>query len=350
MSETSARLLNLLSLLQTPREWPGSELADRLRVTTRTIRRDIERLRGLGYPVHATMGAEGGYRLAAGTALPPLLLDDEEAVAIAVGLRSAAGHTVDGIEEASVRALAKLEQVLPSRLRRRVGTLGTATVPMPSGDGPTVDPAHLTVLAAAIANRERVRFSYRAGAGARSKRLVEPHRLVAAGRRWYLVAYDNEREDWRIFRVDRLSEPYPTGVRTPPRELPAADAAAYVRERMQGLAPPGRPAVATVYAPAAEVGARMGRAAAEVEPLDAASCRLRTRPDPLEWTAYRLAMLGCEFTVHEPAELVEYLRRLGGRVLRASGGEADVAGEVAGATREVAGVDEARAAPDTPGG
>ena len=140
MSETSARLLNLLSLLQTPREWPGSELAGRLGVTSRTIRRDIERLRELGYPVHATMGAEGGYRLAAGTAMPPLLLDDEEAVAIAVGLRSAAGHTIEGIEEASVRALAKLEQVLPARLRRRVGTLGTATVPMPAGGGPTVDP------------------------------------------------------------------------------------------------------------------------------------------------------------------------------------------------------------------
>ncbi|MFI9229379.1 helix-turn-helix transcriptional regulator [Streptomyces rimosus] len=321
MSETSARLLNLLSLLQTPREWPGSELAGRLNVTTRTIRRDIERLRELGYPVHATMGAEGGYRLAAGTALPPLLLDDEEAVAIAVGLRSAAGHTVDGIEEASVRALAKLEQVLPSRLRRRVGTLGTATVPMPSGDGPTVDPAHLTTLAAAIANQERVRFSYRAGDGTPSKRLVEPHRLVSAGRRWYLVAYDNEREDWRIFRVDRLSDPYPTGVRTPPRDLPAEDAAAYVRGQLRSLAAGGVAAVATVYAPADEVAARLGNAVVEVEPIDERSCRLRTGPDPLDWTAYRLAMLGHEFTVHEPAELAAYLRELGGRVLRAAEGE-----------------------------
>ncbi|MEU7159008.1 helix-turn-helix transcriptional regulator [Streptomyces chrestomyceticus] len=317
MSETSARLLNLLSLLQTPREWPGSELADRLRVTTRTIRRDIERLRDLGYPVHATMGAEGGYRLAAGTAMPPLLLDDEEAVAIAVGLRSAAGHTVDGIEEASVRALAKLEQVLPSRLRRRVGALGTATVPMPAGDGPTVDPAHLTALAAAVANRERLRFTYRAGDGVRSKRLVEPHRLVSAGRRWYLVAYDNEREDWRIFRVDRLSEPYPTGVRTPPRELPAQDAAAFVTERMQGLAP-GCAAVVTVQASAAEVCKRLGRAVAAVEPLGEGVCRVRTRPDCLEWTAVRLATLGSEFTVHEPPELAEHLRRLGGRALRAA--------------------------------
>ncbi|MGW5947836.1 helix-turn-helix transcriptional regulator, partial [Streptomyces celluloflavus] len=183
MSETSARLLNLLSLLQTPREWPGRELAERLRVTPRTIRRDIGRLRELGYPVHATMGADGGYRLAAGTAMPPLLLDDEEAVAIAVGLRSAAGHAIEGIEEASVRALAKLEQVLPARLRRRVGTLGTATVPMPAGDDPTVDPEHLTVLAAAVTNHERVRFRYRAGAGARRGRLGVPHRGGGGGGR-----------------------------------------------------------------------------------------------------------------------------------------------------------------------
>ncbi|QHC25498.1 helix-turn-helix transcriptional regulator [Streptomyces sp. GS7] len=319
MSETSARLLNLLSLLQTPREWPGSELAERLRVTPRTIRRDIERLRELGYPVHATMGAEGGYRLAAGTAMPPLLLDDEEAVAIAVGLRSTAGHTIEGIEEASVRALAKLEQVLPSRLRRRVGTLGTATVPMPAGDGPTVDPEHLTVLAAAITNHERVRFHYLAGAGTRSRRLVEPHRLVAAGRRWYLVAYDNDRDDWRIFRMDRLSEPFATGVRTAPRELPAADAGAYVRERMRGLtAADGYRAVATVHGPADEVAARLGGpAAGTVEPLGDASCRWRSAPDALPWLAVRLAMAGHEFTVHEPPELVGYLRAMAGRVDRA---------------------------------
>lgn len=321
MLETSARLLRLLSLLQAHREWSGAELADRLDVTPRTVRRDIDRLRELGYPVHSAPGTAGGYRLGAGAELPPLLLDDEEAVAIAVGLRSAAGHTIEGIEEASVRALAKLEQVLPARLRRRVGTLGTATVPMPSGDGPTVDPEHLTVLAAAITNHERLRFGYRAGAGARSKRLVEPHRLVASGRRWYLVAYDNDREDWRIFRVDRLSEPFPTGVRTPPRELPAADAGAYVRERMQGTAPTHR-AVATVYAPAAEVAARLGGpAAGEVEPLDEASCRWRSAPDSLEWLAMRLAMLGREFTVHEPPELAGYLRAMGGRVTRAAGAE-----------------------------
>ncbi|MFE0378831.1 WYL domain-containing protein, partial [Streptomyces inhibens] len=181
----------------------------------------------------------------------------------------------------------------------------------------------------------RRRFGPRGGAGPRSKRLVEPHRLVASGRRWYLVAYDNDREDWRIFRVDRLSEPFPTGVRTPPRELPAADAGAYVRERMQGAAPSHR-AVATVYAPAAEVAARLGGpAAGEVEPLDEASCRWRSAPDSLEWLAMRLAMLGREFTVHEPPELAAYLRAMGGRVARAAGAEgtaADTAAEDAAET------------------
>ncbi|AJT64464.1 helix-turn-helix transcriptional regulator [Streptomyces chattanoogensis] len=319
MSETSARLLNLLSLLQTPREWPGSELATRLGVTSRTIRRDIERLRELGYPVHATMGADGGYRLAAGTAMPPLLLDDEEAVAIAVGLRSAAGQTVAGVEEASVRALAKLEQVLPARLRRRVGTLGNATVPLPAGGGPTVDPEQLTVLAAAITNHERVRFAYQAGAGERTKRLVEPHRLVAAGRRWYLVAYDNDREDWRLFRVDRLTGAFPTGVRTPPRELPAADAAAFFQERMKGLGPAAQRAVVTVHAPAGEVAARLGGRAGEVTAIDGESCRWHSAPDSLEWLAMRLVMLGREFTVQEPPELAGYLRAMGGRALRGAG-------------------------------
>ncbi|KUL53339.1 transcriptional regulator [Streptomyces sp. NRRL F-4489] len=318
MSETSARLLNLLSLLQTPREWPGRELAERLGVTARTIRRDIERLRDLGYPVRATMGADGGYRLAAGTALPPLLLDDEEAVAIAVGLRSTAGQTVAGVEEASVRALAKLEQVLPARLRRRVATLGTATVPMPSGGGPTVDPEHLTVLAAAIANHERVRFGYRPVAGEQGRRLVEPHRLVAAGRRWYLVAYDNDRDDWRTFRVDRMAEPLATGVRTPPRELPAADAAAYVRERLRGPAALHRAEV-TVHGPAEEVAARLGGPVGEVVPLDAERCRWHSAPDSLEWLAMRLVLLGREFTVHGPDELAGYLRELGGRAVRGAG-------------------------------
>ncbi|MFD0690166.1 helix-turn-helix transcriptional regulator [Actinomadura fibrosa] len=316
MADSSIRLLNLLSLLQTPREWPGGELAERLRVSGRTIRRDIERLRELGYPVEATKGPEGGYRLVAGAAMPPLLLDDEEAVAIAVGLRGAAAHPVDGIGEASARALAKLEQVLPSRLRRRVGVLGAATVPLVPDGGPTVDPAHLAVLAAAIANRERVRFAYRSGGGADSRRLAEPHRIVAAGRRWYLVAYDLDRDDWRTFRVDRVDEPRPTGQRRTEREVPGGDAAAYFREKAYAAAPIYSAEV-TVHMPAADVMARLGAAPGEVRPLGAGRCLLSGRPDTLEWLAARLFMLGCEFEVHDPPELVAHIRDLAARAARA---------------------------------
>lgn len=206
-TDTPARLLQLLSLLQTPREWPGGELADRLRVSRRTVRRDIDRLRELGYPVRASKGSDGGYRLVAGKAMPPLVLDDEEAVAIAVGLRAGAGHAVEGLDEASLRALAKLEQVLPSRLRRRVSTLQAATTPLTSGDGAVIAPETLTVMASAVAYQERLRFAYCAKDGTPTKRLTEPHRLVSTGQRWYLVAYDLDRADWRTFRVDRVSDP-----------------------------------------------------------------------------------------------------------------------------------------------
>ncbi|MEV4093175.1 helix-turn-helix transcriptional regulator [Streptosporangium saharense] len=317
MGDTSARLLDLLSLLQTPRDWPGSELAGRLGVSPRTVRRDIDRLRELGYPVQATMGAVGGYRLAAGTAMPPLLVDDEEAVAIAVGLRTAASHPVDGIEEASVRALAKLEQVLPSRLRHRVGALAAATVPMRAGDGPPVDPQTLVVLAGAAANRERLRFAYRSADGTETRRLTEPYRLVTAGRRWYLLAYDNDRDDWRSFRVDRIGDPLATGVRVPARVPPEQDAAAFVTDRLYSSAPTYE-VVATLRLPAEEVARRLGGAAGDVEPIDGHSCLLRGPADTLEWTAARLLMLGCEFEVREPPELVAYLRALGARATRAA--------------------------------
>ena len=320
MANTSARLLNLLSLLQTPREWGGAELAERLGVSPRTVRRDIDRLRELGYPVQATMGPDGGYRLVAGTAMPPLLLDDEEAVAIAVGLRSAAGNAVEGIGEASLRAMAKLEQVLPSRLRRRVSALNAVTVPMPGwSQGPRVDPETLSVLAAAAAARERLRFAYAAMNGAESRRLVEPHRIVPAGRRWYLVAFDKDRDDWRIFRVDRITQARAVGQRFEPREPPAQDAAAFVIDRMSSLTPSYR-AVATIAMPAERLRARLGGHSGEVEPIDEGSCRLNSHSDTLEWLARTLVMLGCEFEVHEPPELIEYLREMSARIARAAGG------------------------------
>ncbi|WP_370419675.1 helix-turn-helix transcriptional regulator [Streptomyces sp. QH1-20] len=319
MSDTPARLLNLLSLLQTPREWPGSELAERLGVSSRTIRRDIERLRDLGYPVQASMGAEGGYRLAAGAAMPPLVLDDEEAVAIAVGLRAGAGHAVDGIEEASVRALAKLEQVLPSRLRHRVAALQAATVPLVGGDGASVDPRTLTVMASAATGHERLRFAYRTGDGTGTRRLVEPHQLVSTGRRWYLVAYDIDRDDWRTFRVDRVSEPFATGARFTPRELPAANAAEFMSRSLSRLQPTYR-VVATLHAPAAFVAARLQSSLGTPVPIDENTCRLDvTVVDSLEWVAFRLALIDCEFEAHEPPELVDHLRDLGARITRAAG-------------------------------
>ncbi|WFB05892.1 YafY family transcriptional regulator [Streptomyces sp. LX-29] len=321
MTDTSARLLTLLSLLQTPREWPGGELAERLGVSRRTVRRDIERLRELGYPVQATMGTEGGYRLVAGKAMPPLVLDDEEAVAIAVGLRAGAGHAVEGVEEASVRALAKLEQVLPARLRHRLTALQTATLPLTvgGGDGATVDPHTLTAIAAAVTGHELLRFPYRAGDGTVSRRQVEPYRLVSTGRRWYLVAYDLDREDWRTFRVDRVGEPFPTGARFTPRPLPAEDAAEYLRRSMSRLAPEHHLDV-SFAAPALYVAARLPASLGTPEPTGDHSCRLRATPsDSLEWLAVRLALVDCDFQVHGPAALVDHLASLGERLLRASG-------------------------------
>jgi predicted DNA-binding transcriptional regulator YafY len=318
-TDTPARLLQLLSLLQTPREWPGGELADRLGVSRRTVRRDIDRLRELGYPVQATLGSDGGYRLVAGKAMPPLVLNDEEAVAIAVGLRAGAGHAVEGVDEASVRALAKLEQVLPSRLRHRVATLQAATTPLTSGDGASIAPETLTVMASTVAGQERLRFAYRAKDGTESRRLTEPYRLVSTGQRWYLVAYDLDREDWRTFRVDRVSQPFATGSRFTPRELPTGSAAEYLRQSMYRRQETYE-YVVTFAAPADAIAARIPAWLGTPEPLDADTCRLRaTTGDAVHWLAVRLAMLGCEFTVQEPEELVRYVRELGERLTRAGG-------------------------------
>ncbi|MFD9790394.1 helix-turn-helix transcriptional regulator [Streptomyces sp. NPDC059070] len=323
MTDTPARLLQLLSLLQTPREWPGGELADRLGVSRRTVRRDVDRLRELGYPVQATLGADGGYRLVAGKAMPPLVLDDEEAVAIAVGLRAGAGHAVDGVEEASVRALAKLEQVLPSRLRHRVATLQAATTPLTAwrGDGASVDPHTLTVMASAVTGTERLRFAYRKGDGSESRRQVEPYRLVSTGRRWYLVAYDVEREDWRTFRVDRVASPLPTGARFTPRELPTGDAAEFVSRSLSRMQPTLDLDV-TFEAPADFVAARLSGSMGAPVALSPGRCRLRAPvTDSLEWVAVRLALVDCEFSVEGPDALVAYLADLGARLSRAAGPE-----------------------------
>jgi predicted DNA-binding transcriptional regulator YafY len=316
MLETSSRLLELLSLLQARRECAGAELADRLGVSGRTVRRDIERLRDLGYPVESATGPAGGYQLRAGAAMPPLLLDDEEAIAIAVGLRTAARASVSGIEETAVRALVKLEQVLPAHLRRRVTALGSALIAPPLG-GPTVEPQHLTVIAAACRDSECLRFAYRNRDGEESRRLVEPHSLVNLGRRWYLVAWDRQRADWRTFRVDRLRAPAAAGARFAPRRLPAKDAALYVRQRIVE-APNRFEARVTLRVSADDIATRVPPHWGTIRPIDERSCEYQTGDDNLEWLALRVLMLGVEFHVQEPPELVEHLRALANRLRRAS--------------------------------
>jgi len=318
MADSAGRLLELLSLLQA-RDWVGSELAARLEVSPRTIRRDIDRLRDLGYPVEATMGAVGGYRLVGGTAMPPLLLDDEEAVAIAVGLRTLVAHAIEGSEDASVRALAKLQQVLPPRLRSRVAAVAVATGALVWETDP-VDPERLALLSRAIVNRERLRFEYEAADGSATRRMVEPHSVVAAGRRWYLVAWDTDRRDWRTFRVDRIGDPRSLPGHVTQRELPAKDGAAWLRARIEGMAPMAE-AVALVEAPAADLAVRIPSGAGTVEPIDEGRSRVRLHADTIPWQAMRLLMLEAHFVVESPPELVDYIRSLGGRVTHAVGGQ-----------------------------
>lgn len=317
MANTSTRTLRLLSLLQTHRYWPGTELADRLEVSVRTLRRDIDRLRELGYPVEARRGVEGGYQLAAGAALPPLVVDDEEAVALTIGLQAAAQGAVEGIAEAGVRVLAKVAQVMPARLRRRVEALRAMTVPAAWG-GParaSVDPAMLTTVALACRDSERLRFSYTAAGGARTDRHVEPHRLVRLGGRWYLVAYDLTRHDWRSFRLDRLTTPNGTGARFRPRALPAADAAEFVRAGLDSLPRPYRVEV-LVDAAAGTVRDRIGRWCT-VEETGAGHCRVRMTTDSLDWPIMALGVLDADFEIVEPPELLDQIHSWGARFSRA---------------------------------
>ncbi|MDX6742264.1 helix-turn-helix transcriptional regulator [Actinocorallia sp. A-T 12471] len=332
MLETSARLLALLSLLQSRPDWPGRELAERLGVSTRTIRNDVERLRGLGYPVDATRGAAGFYRLGAGAKLPPLLLDDEEAVAVAIGLRAGAG--VGGIEESSARALAKLEQVLPHRLRRKVVALHEATSRAPENlntdaADPETDAAVLTTVAAAIRDRVRLRFDYAASAepvpgeppsataAPPGRRVVEPYRLVSWRRRWYLVARDPASGAWSAYRADWMTPLSPaTDRRFDPVPLPGGDYTAFV---LRDVAVTGWKVNAriTVLAPAEAVLARINAAVGVVESVDADTCVLVTGADSVETIAAYIGMLGLDFRVTSPPELSAAVAALGRRYLAA---------------------------------
>jgi predicted DNA-binding transcriptional regulator YafY len=316
---SAARMLQLLSLLQTHRYWPGAELAGRLEVSDRTLRRDVERLRDLGYPVRAARGAAGGYQLEAGAAMPPLLLDDEEAIAIVVGLQAAAGGMVEGIEDTSVRALSKVVQVMPPRLRRRVDALRSFSVPAVFTASPanaTIDAGVLATLAQACRDGERVRFGYRTRDGDATDRSVEPHRLVTVGRRWYLVAWDLTRHDWRSFRLDRMTETTTTGIRFRQRELPGGDAAEFVKSGLRRTHPRHHVSV-RVAADAAAVRRKVGRWG-DVEKLADRQCRLTMDVDDLGWPMFALAGIGAEFEIEGPAELVERTAAVGALYTRAA--------------------------------
>lgn len=312
MVQTSARLLALLSLLQIRREWTGRELADRLEVGPRTIRRDVEKLRSLGYPIEAAPGVAGGYRLSAGTELPPLLLDDAEAVAVAVGLRTAASGTIAGIEETSIRALAKLEQVLPVRLRRRVSALGDATSAF-GVDGPRIDADVLATIAGACRDANRLHFAYVAKDDRATRRNTEPSAVVYSGYRWYLVAFDLDRDDWRTFRIDRIEGRVRSGARGRRRTVPGGDPADYVKRQLRttgagdGASPPGR---IRLGLPAAHAARRIPARYATVEPDGEQACIVTTRgswsPSFLVW----MAMLDEPMEVLGPSELVEAARAL----------------------------------------
>ncbi len=314
---TSERLLKLLSLLQTPRDWTGNELAERLEVSPRTVRADIERLRDLGYPVHATRGAVGGYRLEGGTSMPPLLLDDEEALAVAIGLRTATNGAITGIEETSLRALAKLEQVLPPRLRRQLETLEGVTMHVRHRSDQSVESSVLTELGRLVRERWTVRFEYSDRRDETSRRHVEPYRLVNAGRRWYLLAWDLERRDWRTFRVDRMRPGASAGIRFTPRELSDEQ----VRELVsRGVPPEARrhQASVLVHVPAAELVERFGPWIGTVSAVDERSCVLTTGADRLEDLAAYLVHLDADFRVTEPPELVARVRALAERLAAAT--------------------------------
>ncbi|MDI5980803.1 helix-turn-helix transcriptional regulator [Amycolatopsis magusensis] len=323
MLETSARLLKLLSLLQTHRDWPGTDLAERLGVTTRTVRRDVERLRELGYPVHALQGTPG-YRLGAGASLPPLLLDDEEAVAVAVGLRTATSSSVAGIEETALRALTKLEQVLPSRLRHRVNTLQSATVRAGTAPGPRVPADALMTIADACRRHECLRFDYTSPRGGASRRTAEPYRLVNFGRHWYLVAFDLDRGDWRTFRVDRLTPRPPAGPRFTPRELPYDDVADYLARQLSARTWPCQ-ATVTLHESAEAVSDRVWPGMGAIEAVDARSCLLHLGAETTDDLVWMITSVQADFTlVSGPPDLPAAFRRQAARCLAALGSESEV--------------------------
>lgn len=306
--DTAERLLKLLGLLEGRIDWTAEELARRLEVTTRTIRRDISRLRGLGYPVEALAGPGGGYRLGAGGKLPPLLLDDEEALAVALGLRVSATTAVGGLEDSSLSALAKLEHVLPARLRSRLEDISDATTSTLLGSRTEVDHATLALVASTIRKSERLRLDYVDGEGKSTERHIEPVRLVHTGRRWYLVAFDLDRDDWRTFRLDRVSNPVSTGMRAARRRGP--DPVELVQRGITVESWKHRASV-VLHATAERAAQEIPPTVGTIEPIDGSSCRLVIGADEMEWLARYLLSIHVRFEVEGPQELRDELAALG---------------------------------------
>ena len=315
MLSSSSRLLRVLSLLQTRSHWAGHELAERLEVHPRTLRRDIDRLRQLGYPIHASSGVAGGYAFRAGQSLPPLLLDDEEALAVAIALQVAASGTVSGVEESSLRALVKLEQVMPARLRRRTDALRSAILPMPRM-GPTIDAGVLATLATACRDQLQVGFGYRDLRGQGSVRTVEPHGLVHTGNHWYLVAWDPARDDWRTFRIDRVEGAPRAGAHFAPRAAPAGDLRAYVSGVMAGVQHQGDQARVVLHRPHAAMARIIPPSAATLEPVDETRCLMLCGTGQLDSLVYWLMALDVDFDVLGPPALKERLRAANERLAR----------------------------------
>lgn len=317
MSETSARLLSLLSLLQARRDWPGALLAERLEVSPRTVRRDVDRLRDLGYPVRATKGPDGGYRLDAGAELPPLLFDDDQAIAVAVALQTAT-TTVTGIEEGAMRALATVRQVMPARLRQRVDALQVTTVDRYADRRrTTVDSNQLIAIGMAVRAREVLRFDYASPGKSDEEwvppRKVEPHHLVTWGGRWYLVGWDLDRKDWRTFRVDRMTPKTPTGPRFTPRELPAPDVASYISSRFKTQDQWPCQGTAILQAKASDIAQWAGRSGTVVEELTPTTCLLTLTGWSWTGLAATFGMFECDLEFVGPQELKDAAAHLAAR-------------------------------------
>jgi predicted DNA-binding transcriptional regulator YafY len=318
MLQGSARLLRLLSLFQSRRYWPGAELTEALGVTGRTLRRDVDRLRSLGYPVQASPGAGGGYQLGAGAKLPPLLLDDEEAMAVVVSLRTAAAaSSVAGLEDASLRAMTKLEQVLPIRLRNAVAALQSSILPIAGGQA-AIDLKTLATLADACRDNRALRFEYRARDGEASLRHIEPCRVVHTGRRWYLIAWDRERAAWRTFRLDRIVSSVNAGERFAPRDPPDKDLAAWVSKSLAS-APYSHTARVILHAPILQAAERIPPAAGLLEAVDDKTCLLTMGANSPGILSVYIAAFGMDFEILEPAEMVTQIREIAGRLMRAAG-------------------------------